>query len=173
MDHQAFAQLLGSYGEFVGAIAVVATLVYLAIQVRHGREATVANNRLLRSQSHYNALEACQRPFEVMLESESLAEILMQCDKSPYELKESDWSKCVNYFFMQVNGWEYTYYQHLEEAVPPSLWLGVDAYFGNEARTRKGWVRFWKETADGVAEPFRSHVDRFIQSNPESNLEPA
>ena len=34
MDHQTFAQLLGNYGEFVGAIAVVATLVYLARQVR-------------------------------------------------------------------------------------------------------------------------------------------
>ena len=35
MDHQAFAQLLGNYGEFVGAVAVVATLIYLALQVRH------------------------------------------------------------------------------------------------------------------------------------------
>ena len=34
MDHQAFAQLLGNYGEFVGAIAVVATLGYLAVQIR-------------------------------------------------------------------------------------------------------------------------------------------
>ena len=30
MDHQALAQMLGNYGEFVGAIAVVATLAYLA-----------------------------------------------------------------------------------------------------------------------------------------------
>ena len=34
MEHQAFAQLLGNYGEFVGAIAVVATLLYLSIQIR-------------------------------------------------------------------------------------------------------------------------------------------
>lgn len=34
MDHQAAAQLLGNYGEFVGAIAVVATLFYLAHQIR-------------------------------------------------------------------------------------------------------------------------------------------
>ena len=45
MNHQAFAQLLGNYGEFVGAIAVVATLFYLAVQVRHGKEATEANTR--------------------------------------------------------------------------------------------------------------------------------
>ncbi len=34
MDHQAFAQLLGNYGEFAGAIAVVLTLIYLAVQIR-------------------------------------------------------------------------------------------------------------------------------------------
>jgi hypothetical protein len=34
MDHQAIAQLLGNYGEFFGAIAVVATLIYLAVQIR-------------------------------------------------------------------------------------------------------------------------------------------
>ena len=47
MDHQAFAQLLGNYGEFVGAIAVVATLFYLAVQVRHSKDATEANTRSL------------------------------------------------------------------------------------------------------------------------------
>jgi hypothetical protein len=36
--------LLGSLGEFVGAIAVVVTLVYLAIQVRHGGVLLEANN---------------------------------------------------------------------------------------------------------------------------------
>ncbi len=39
--------VLGNLGEFVGAIAVVVTLFYLAIQVRHGKEATVANTRSL------------------------------------------------------------------------------------------------------------------------------
>jgi hypothetical protein len=47
MDHQAFAQMLGNYGEFVGAIAVVATLFYLAVQVRHSKNATEANTRSL------------------------------------------------------------------------------------------------------------------------------
>ena len=34
MDHQALAQLLGNYGEFLGAIGVVVTLIYLARQIR-------------------------------------------------------------------------------------------------------------------------------------------
>jgi hypothetical protein len=47
MDHQAFAQLLGNYGEFVGAIAVVGTLVYLAVQIRQSKDALDANTRSL------------------------------------------------------------------------------------------------------------------------------
>ena len=34
MDHQTFAQLLGNYGEFIGAIAVILTLGYLIVQVQ-------------------------------------------------------------------------------------------------------------------------------------------
>jgi len=37
------AQLLGSIGEFLGSIAVLITLVYLAIQTRHARVANEAN----------------------------------------------------------------------------------------------------------------------------------
>ena len=39
MDHQALAQLLGNYGEFLGAIAVVVTLIYLARQIRQSNRA--------------------------------------------------------------------------------------------------------------------------------------
>ena len=47
MDHQAIAQMLGSYGEFVGAMAVVGTLIYLAIQVKQSKSALEANTRAI------------------------------------------------------------------------------------------------------------------------------
>jgi len=50
MDHQAFAQLLGNYGEFLGAIAVVITLAYLAVQIRHSKIALDANTRSVQAQ---------------------------------------------------------------------------------------------------------------------------
>ena len=46
MEHQAFAQLLGNYGEFVGAIAVVITLVYLAVQIRQNTESLRLSSEL-------------------------------------------------------------------------------------------------------------------------------
>ena len=50
MDHQAVAQMLGNYGEFVGAIGVVVTLAYLAVQIRQ-------NTLSARAQSRQNLLD--------------------------------------------------------------------------------------------------------------------
>jgi hypothetical protein len=43
------SQILGNAGEFIGAIAVVVTLAYLAVQIRHGKEATDLNTRTIRA----------------------------------------------------------------------------------------------------------------------------
>ncbi len=42
MDLQGTAQLLGNFGEFIGSIAVLATLIYLAMQIRQNT-ATMKN----------------------------------------------------------------------------------------------------------------------------------
>ena len=49
------AQVLGNVGEFVGAIAVVATLLYLAVQLKHGKEALDANTRTAKGSLSYQA----------------------------------------------------------------------------------------------------------------------
>ena len=145
--------------EVLSGIAVVVSVVYLAAQIAD-------NTRILRSQTHFSALEALQGPFEMMLESDSLAEHLLLCRDDPYAVAESVWTRCSNYYFMQANGWEYTYYQHLDEALPPSLWPGVDGYMAGQARGNPGWVRFWEETADGFGQPFRSYIEQRIRENP-------
>ena len=40
MPFAELSQILGNFGEFVGAIAMVATLFYLAVQVRHSANVT-------------------------------------------------------------------------------------------------------------------------------------
>jgi hypothetical protein len=55
MDLMSIAQLLGNFGEFVGAIAVVITLAYLAVQVRHSKEALDANTRTAKASLSYQA----------------------------------------------------------------------------------------------------------------------
>jgi hypothetical protein len=77
MDHQTFAQLLGNYGEFVGAIAVVVTLAYLAVQVRHSKVATEANTKSLNLQA-YQAWQAANLQINMAISSPAQSEIVMR-----------------------------------------------------------------------------------------------
>jgi len=62
MDHQAFAQLLGNYGEFVGAIAVVVTLAYLAVQIRQSNNLENAESIRTTTQNYVNTILQVDAP---------------------------------------------------------------------------------------------------------------
>jgi len=61
MDLMTSAQLLGNLGEFVGAVGVVATLIYLALQVRHSSSLVEMNNAALRQNTELAKAEAMDR----------------------------------------------------------------------------------------------------------------
>ena len=48
------AQLMGNFGEFFGAIAVVATLGYLVMQIREASRATMFSSEQRRSEATMN-----------------------------------------------------------------------------------------------------------------------
>lgn len=137
--------------QIVGAIAVVLSVAYLALQVSD-------NNRLLRSQAHYNGLVLTQRPLEIMIDNESLAGVLANCDQNPESVDRTSWYRCSGYYLMQFNGWEYLYYQHEDGSIPAELWNGADASFKHRVATRPGYRRFWSELQLAFDEPFRSYV---------------
>ena len=152
--------------EIAGGVAVVVSVVYLAIQISD-------NNRLLRSQAHFNALELAQRPLEMMVENETLAGIVGRCDRNPEGIELSDWERCLNYYFIQYNGWEYMYYQNIDGSIPEELWVGADAFYRDQLQLKAGYLRFWKERAIAYGEPFRSYVnERFEERTVRSDQAP-
>ena len=85
--------------EIAGAIAVVLSVIYLALQIG-------ANTKVLRSQAHYSALSLAQRPFEMAIADQGLADLIETSYASPEKLSEGQWFRCGNYLFMQFNSWE-------------------------------------------------------------------
>lgn len=75
-------QTLGNLGEFIGAIGVVATLIYLSIQVRHSRTlieasnaATEENTRLVKAAAMDRYNEVVSRWRGRLIENEKVATI--------------------------------------------------------------------------------------------------
>ena len=137
--------------EIAGAIAVVVSVIYLAVQIND-------NTKLLRSQAHYNAINLGQRPLELMVENQDLADVVINCDSDPNRVSAANWLRCGNYYFMQFNAWEYFYYQHDDAAIPNELWIGADAYYRSMVATNAGFRQSWEEIEGTFDEPFRSYV---------------
>ena len=67
---------LGALGEFVGAIAVVVTLVYLAIQIRQNTQAMEEARRLALAQTYQMRADALQEMLVHAAESEHIAPVI-------------------------------------------------------------------------------------------------
>lgn len=138
--------------EIAGAIAVVVSVVYLAVQIRD-------NTRLLRSQAHFNALSLGQRPIEFLIDNDTLAGVVAQCDADFDHTPPIAQDRCLNYYFLELNAWEYMFYQNLDGSIPHEFWVGSDAYFKSLMATKPGIRRAWRKFELGFDEPFRSYAN--------------
>ena len=69
---------LGSFGEFVGAIAVLATLIYLSIQTRLTREAAQETAGFASSQATFDSMTSYDQWRRSILENHELARIMVK-----------------------------------------------------------------------------------------------
>ncbi len=100
------SQLLGNYGEYVGAIAVVITLIYLATQVRQNTRMMRASIRQARSDSsvHLYALGATSVIAEIR-DKESRGEALTELEEERMFLWNiSIWRQQQTIFFQAQDG---------------------------------------------------------------------
>ena len=77
---------LGSLGEFMSGLAVVVTLVYLAIQIRH-------NTRAVRSSMHQDMVESTLRIAESLSDNENIAGIVLKADEDYGNLTKEELSR--------------------------------------------------------------------------------
>ncbi len=71
-------QDLGSLGEFVGAFAVVITLLYLAVQVRQTKTALDANTKAVRAQALSDVTRNSHSELLSVINGEDIASVLLK-----------------------------------------------------------------------------------------------
>jgi hypothetical protein len=143
--------------EIVGSIAVVISVIYLAVQIN-------GNTAALYNQSHYNSIMLAQRSFEVELSTPEMAVLLERGDNEPEALSAPELRRYSAFNMMQFNGWEYVYYGRETGVATQELWIGYDGFFRARVEKFPGVRRFWKETKHSYAEPFHSYVNDLVAS---------
>jgi hypothetical protein len=145
-------------------LATTFIAIYRQLQAQHVQMAE--NTKLLRSQAHHNALTLSQRARELLIENEGFARILNVGWQTPDALSDVDWARCSSYMFLQVNQWEYLYYQHRDGSIPAEYWIGAEDYYRHLVADRAGYARFWSGNKSSFDEPFRSYAAPAFEAKP-------
>ncbi len=154
MDLMDTAQLLGNFGEFVGAIAVVATLIYLTTQIRQ-------NTSALQSA----AAQAVHDNFAAWYSSAqgdpSLLSISVKGMKDLASLSEIEKPQFTAQFMAFCSHVQDAFYKWQEGSLSPELWRGWE-YVSMQLFLSPGGKDFWDERDFMFADAFQTYVNDVI-----------
>jgi hypothetical protein len=155
MDHQAIAQLLGNYGEFVGAIAVVVTLAYLAVQIRNqNRESRIAS---------VHEIVSAHRGYLASLNDGETAEIFVKAANSFDSLSDVERLRYVQVCMHMLKLGEEAYYQLKQGRLEDYIWQGMMTQMG-EYLSLNCAKEVWRLRRHQFGADYQAFVDS-IESN--------
>jgi len=147
-------QDLGSIGEFVAAIATVATLVYLAIQIR-------SNTVAVRSAAAQSVHEAFASWYHLLAADSALAQLVTDGLRDYSSLSETDRARFVATFMAFLSNCQDAFIKWREGSLSPELWRGWELVMMNLVNA-PGGKDFWDERGYCFGEEFQWHVENDI-----------
>jgi hypothetical protein len=155
MTMQETVQIFGNIGEFVSAIAVVVTLVYLALQIRHSERTT----RAQLSQSFSSDINAVN----LMIASDpSWFELFRKASESLDALTPDERGR---YGFLELSVCrtiEPLYLHYLRGLVDDDVWATQRESLVRMATT-PGWRQWWQTQPFPFTPTFRALVDSIVR----------
>ena len=147
-------EAIGALSEFVGAVAVVITLVYLAIQIRQ-------NTRAIRLDTGHDITEEYRDIFALMAENKELAELVHRAAHDPDSISGTD---KVQYYALNSNfirALENAYFQHNENALDRKQWSGMRRMLKDYAQL-PAFREYWPNRKHWFSNEFQEFMESDI-----------
>jgi hypothetical protein len=149
-------QDLGSIGEFVAAIATLATLGYLALQIRQNTKQMRASTFQATSRGWQEFIYAIFREDRGILWAKGLE-----------GLDTLNEEERINFFLLvraYLRGFENDYYQYKQGTFDLGPWEGYLNSFRSDCLARPGFRALWEQERESFNSEFAALVDRELKS---------
>jgi hypothetical protein len=143
-------EALGAIGEIVGAVAVVLTLGYLAVQIRQN---TAAIHMSAAEKAHDNTAE-----FNRFLASdEQLVELWYKGNEAPESLREGEHRRFMSMASSLFRRQEFIFFLHSEGHFPDKVWHS-QAKLSRRWLSSPGFQLYLRLAGDTVDDEFRRYL---------------
>ncbi len=166
---------LGALGELVGAIAVVATLAYLAVQIRQNTRSMEEGKRLALAQTYQMRADALQSMLVQAADSEHIGPIITKLTQQGYPedvsalagLSPEERGRFRQWQIAQQTHWDNMYYQYQQGFLD-------EEYYQNAFRERVARLApTWKALGvTGGRRSFTEEIERLLAARAVVPAEP-
>jgi hypothetical protein len=142
---------LGNIGEFASAVAVVISLLYLAVQIRQ-------NTSAVRSAQHDATNSKIDSINASLAQGEHMARIYREAAEDFDKMSSDDKLKFIAHANRNFRLWEYSFYQHEDSRLHDEIWRGWSLSMHRECM-HPGMRRVWSSSAELYGDRFRAFVE--------------
>jgi hypothetical protein len=144
----------------MSGLAVVVTLVYLAIQIRH-------NTRAVRSGMHQDMVESTLRIAESLSDNENIARIVLKADEDYVNLTKEEFIRFEAYADRVFGNFESVFYSYRNSMIEQDLWESWESSFLRDI-SRTALRRFWHDERPLHLRDFMDFIDQHYRTHPSS-----
>ncbi len=160
---------IGAIGELAGAIGVIATLGYLAFQIRQNTRQLVQNELSSRATAANVCVIAVREMRRTVYESSELTEIWLKGMNNPDELAENDFYRFRLLMQNVIDGIWDIHSQTVVTGFLPETWETQGVTVVERVIATPGGHRVWAQFRENYPSEFRVEVDRILASKSDAN----
>ncbi len=149
---------LGSLGEFIGAIAVVASLIYVGLQLRQN---TVA----VRLSTLHDVKDTIRETNLIVAEQSDLAEIVLEGLQDLDKLSGAPRARFYTWAHNLFLGYENLYLQYLGGALDPGHWSGMAQHMVDVSSV-PGMQAYWADRKQWFTQEFQNYWENEVSPGP-------
>jgi hypothetical protein len=144
-------QDLGDIGEFIGAIAVVASLIYLGFQIRQ-------NTKAVRRTAHISTVEAFNHLSTLIAQDPEVARISRTGALDIAELNDDERLRFERLMSILVTNLENLFFQHRDGLLEAERWEAYEAVL-RDVISSSSFPIVWQHVRHRMSKSFRTHVE--------------
>ncbi len=143
--------------EIVGAVAIIGSLVYVAVQIDQ-------NTIAIEASTQQGRLDFGRDQSELLFTAPGLATLVIKAEKGVENFTEEERYLFNEYTSWRMSTWELVFQTNLDGIVSEDSWIAWDAYFRLLIAGKPGYIMFFEETRPQWDSRFMKHVDETIGS---------
>lgn len=147
-------QALGNLGEFIGAVGVVISLIYLAQQLNH-------NSNAVRASSFNSMIQNSLRLLEHQFRDKELAQFLARAEKDPSSLDQAGRFRWDSYMMAVYRHFGNLVYQNRVGALDEKMWQSYQADLKEALRT-PSWREWFYRNRAVLSTPLQDEVASLV-----------